>query len=68
MSSSSSFGDSGCDECWGEISGIKNWKTIGFICMRVLLCNNELLLFKNCPLRIITMYVMVKHGAGPVVS
>lgn len=47
-SSSSSFGDSECDECRGEISGIKNWKAIGFICIRVLLCDNELLLFKNC--------------------
>jgi hypothetical protein len=47
-SSGSSFGDSECDERRGEISGIKNWKTIGFICMRVLLCINEPLLFKNC--------------------
>ena len=47
-SSSSSFGDGEFDECRGEISGIKNWKAIGFICIRVLLCDNELLLFKNC--------------------
>jgi len=51
-SSSSSFGNSKCAECQGEISGIKNWKTIGFVCVRVLLCNNEPLLFKNCLLMI----------------
>jgi hypothetical protein len=69
MSSSSGiFGNSECDECRGEISGIKNWQTIGFIRMRVLLCDNEPLLFKNCLLRIITMHIMVKYGAGPVVS
>jgi len=67
-SSSSSFRDSEYDECQDEISGIKNWKTIGFKSMRELLLNNELLLFKNCLLRIITMYIMVKYGAGPVVS
>lgn len=65
-SSSSSFVDSECNECQGEISGIKNWRTIGVMCMRVLLCNSELLLFKNCLLRIITMYLMVKYGAGSV--
>jgi hypothetical protein len=65
-SSSSNFGDRECDACRGEISGIKNWKTIGFICMRVLLCINEPLLFKNCLLRIISMYIVVKYGARTV--
>ena len=37
-------------------------------CVRVLLCNSEILLFKNCLLRIITMYLMVKYGAGSVLS
>jgi hypothetical protein len=31
MSSSSSFVDSECNECQGEISGIKNWRTIGVV-------------------------------------
>ena len=35
------------DECVCEISGIKNWKVDNVTCMRMFLCNRELLIFKS---------------------
>jgi len=35
------------DECVCEISRIKHWKVDNVTCMRMLLCNRELLLIKS---------------------